>query len=289
MKKITFKTIAFLFVCLLSLQMQAQFAGGTYRFKTQLASPDAINGSKTPPYVDQFVYPTANVSSSQFALKMEPKDLNSNLQIFTFVAISGSMYTYNDVAYQVFNIVSEETGRGVLERANLTSTGTRMNLKGQTTVPDTRGEATFIVVETSDFANDGSYFMISTDETVTPNRRITPDTNFEFCNIGAPANGTTQLGMDRWIFEAATALSVNNFDENSISISNPVNDELTIKGITKNINEVSVYNLLGQKLISFNNFDNQDIKLNVSSLVGGTYIVKITTEGNSISKKIIKK
>ena len=101
-------------------------------------------------------------------------------------------------------------------------------------------------------------------------------------------NGGT-INDIRFIF--VQALSTEKFDTTSVFISNPVNDELTIKGLNQSIKQISVYDLLGKQVIS-NNLSDDTISTNldVSSLTTGLYIVKLEGEnGASFTKKIVKK
>ncbi|WP_299057396.1 T9SS type A sorting domain-containing protein [uncultured Polaribacter sp.] len=91
------------------------------------------------------------------------------------------------------------------------------------------------------------------------------------------------------LVEAAVA-SVNTFGADKFSISNPVSNQLTIKGTTSKVNQVVVYSLLGNRVLSkaINN-GNEDISLNVSALSTGMYIVELNGEnGERLTKKIIK-
>lgn len=92
----------------------------------------------------------------------------------------------------------------------------------------------------------------------------------------------------RYIFLAP--LSTEEFDTSSIFMSNPVKDELTIEGEIQNIKQVSVYNLLGQRvMLNKVEGNTSSIKLNTSSLNSGVYIVKMDGDNYaSFSKKIIK-
>jgi hypothetical protein len=94
-----------------------------------------------------------------------------------------------------------------------------------------------------------------------------------------------------WVLtEATNTLSTKSFDVNAFSISNPVNDELTIRGATSKVKEVSLYSVLGNKVLSKTLNDvNGDLNLNVSALSTGLYIVKMTGKnGERFTKKIIK-
>ena len=101
-------------------------------------------------------------------------------------------------------------------------------------------------------------------------------------------NGGT-INDIRFIF--VQAVSTEKFDTSSVFISNPVNDELTIKGLNQSIKQISVYDLLGKQVISGNLSDDTiSTNLDVSSLTTGLYIVKLEGEnGASFTKKIVKK
>lgn len=92
----------------------------------------------------------------------------------------------------------------------------------------------------------------------------------------------------RMVFVAP--LSTDEFDTSSVFISNPVKNELIIEGLNQNISRVSVYDLLGKKVIASNlTADTTSTRLNVNSLKSGLYIVKLEGDnGASFTKKIIK-
>jgi hypothetical protein len=113
--------------------------------------------------------------------------------------------------------------------------------------------------------------------------------------VPAAANDPVQFdggGIDviqYHLVEAAVA-SVNTFGLDAFSISNPVNSQLTIKGATSKVKEISVFSVLGNKVLSkaLNNV-NGEVSLNVSSLSTGLYIVQMVgNEGERFTKKIIK-
>ena len=79
-------------------------------------------------------------------------------------------------------------------------------------------------------------------------------------------------------------LGIIDFNKNEISLyPNPVNDILYIKGNNRKLN-VSIFNLLGQKVIS----KSQTTHIDLSSLNEGIYIAKLSIEEKIITKKIIK-
>ena len=75
-------------------------------------------------------------------------------------------------------------------------------------------------------------------------------------------------------------------DINFSYFPNPVKDDLTIKSSTI-INSVSVYNLLGQKVIT-EQLDTTEGAINMQVLKEGSYIVYVTTSGTSKSFIVLK-
>jgi len=91
------------------------------------------------------------------------------------------------------------------------------------------------------------------------------------------------------LIEEAVA-SVNTFNTEEFSITNPISNELTIKGSTSEVNKVVVYSVLGNQVLSKSiNNNNGNININVSSLATGLYIVELNgVSGQRLTKKIIK-
>jgi hypothetical protein len=84
--------------------------------------------------------------------------------------------------------------------------------------------------------------------------------------------------------------SVNTFGVDAFVITNPVSNQLTIKGATSKVSRLNVYSVLGNAVLS-KVIDNQngDISVNVSALSSGLYIVELNGEnGERLTKKIIK-
>jgi len=80
MKKITFKILLMLLVCMMGLQTFAQKPDTPYRLRTFLASSTDFN-AQDPPYEGQFIYPT--LKSGNNALDIIPReDLANNLQFY---------------------------------------------------------------------------------------------------------------------------------------------------------------------------------------------------------------
>jgi hypothetical protein len=91
------------------------------------------------------------------------------------------------------------------------------------------------------------------------------------------------------LVEEAVA-SVNTFGVDAFVISNPVSNQLTIKGATSKIQELSLFSVLGNKVLSKSvSNSNGDISLDVNSLSTGLYILKMVgVNGEKFSKKILK-
>ncbi|GAA4814925.1 T9SS type A sorting domain-containing protein [Litoribaculum gwangyangense] len=93
----------------------------------------------------------------------------------------------------------------------------------------------------------------------------------------------------QWKLEPGTiTLSTEAFDTSSIFVSNPVKNELSIKGLTPNVKEVSVYSLLGQKVLTKEVEGNSSLTVDVSRLTSGLYLVEMKGERGSFTKKIVK-
>jgi hypothetical protein len=307
MKKITFKKLITLALCVAAFQTYAQvsFQNNTfYRFRTVLASPDDYNTAdgKVPPFVDQFVYPTA-VSGSD-SMKLELKDTNNNNQLFAFVELAGQMVEYpvgSGVMYQVYNISSfvdtgGSNGTGALELNQLGQTSQRMRLRGNA-IPFNDDLAKFIVVAESSTATE-TYFQIiaaaTIEDAVAPIRAPMPDTNYEFFNFHGVDLGDltgSRPRIEQWVFENQAGQNVlgnEQFDTSSIFIANPVKNTLSIKGISDNVNQVSIYSLLGQEVLTKKVHAQSTLDIDFSSLTSGIYLVKLQGDAGSFIKKIIK-
>ena len=66
---------------------------------------------------------------------------------------------------------------------------------------------------------------------------------------------------------------------------NPANDVINIQSASVKIASVEIYSLLGQRVLAQNELKNNQI--NVASLSRGMYLLKISAEGKSVTKKII--
>lgn len=95
-------------------------------------------------------------------------------------------------------------------------------------------------------------------------------------------------GIDVLQFHLIAALSTEDFDTSSVFISNPVNNELNIEGLTANVKQVSVYSLLGKQVLSKNVNQQATLSFDVSALSSGMYLVKMQGDKGSFVHKIVK-
>lgn len=122
--------------------------------------------------------------------------------------------------------------------------------------------------------------------------------NLTATNLGA--NETIYICVGIWSTPNNLNFSVNNFTvtsalgvaENTIKntsvFPNPVKDYLQISNADQTISEVSVFNLLGQEVIRENWLGKNNTSLDMTKLTSGTYLLKIISEGQIETKKIIK-
>lgn len=85
-------------------------------------------------------------------------------------------------------------------------------------------------------------------------------------------------------FSVEETLSSSEFNqENLVLIPNPAKEYITIKGL-HSIGKMSIYNLTGQKVLESEVINSRPLPINLFS---GLYIVKITSDQKSITKKLI--
>lgn len=136
--------------------------------------------------------------------------------------------------------------------------------------------------EIADHTEINSGMAINNEVTFTPS--ATGDYYFGFHAYSLANQGN--LFLDNIVIEQT--LSIPASETNNVTIyPNPVQDVLNIF-YQKNITSVAVINILGQKVLE-NNFDGTDVKLNMSQLPAGSYLVKVIADGDIKTIKIIKK
>lgn len=90
-------------------------------------------------------------------------------------------------------------------------------------------------------------------------------------------------------FSVRNTLSTNQFGSKQVAIyPNPTNDIVTISSLDK-INQIKIYNLLGQEVFSISNVRSSVQKIDLSKYTSGNYIISIElVNGNKINQKILK-
>lgn len=87
----------------------------------------------------------------------------------------------------------------------------------------------------------------------------------------------------------STVLSVANFKVKELKVyPNPVNTKLTVFS-ENSIENISIYNLLGKQVLHLKGNRTQTLNVNTSILKPGIYLIKVKTEDNVFTKKILKK
>lgn len=83
-------------------------------------------------------------------------------------------------------------------------------------------------------------------------------------------------------------LSLGDFEKESFAIfPNPAQNLVNIQNNQKNIEEIQLYDLTGRLLVNVRP-ESAFSQLNLSNLTNGLYLLKVTSEGKSVTKKIVK-
>ncbi len=260
MKKITLKISAFLFVALSAFQANAQ------EIHTAI--------------VEGTVYNIRNVKTNQY-LRVAGGDDNATAEVLSTVAYDGTDANLNWSFVAVehegnpfWNVQGQ--ARGILRMK-----GTKQVIS--TAFQGPRADVDKICIVNYDA--DAGGFRIQ-NRTATQSLTDQVHENGSLSNV---LNADAADSEEVWALEVSEiVLSANKFDASSVFVSNPVNDKLTVKGIGSSITKLSVYNLLGSKVLTKNITGESSVNLSVSNLVSGMYIVKLEGANGAFSKKIIK-
>ncbi|WP_432672701.1 choice-of-anchor J domain-containing protein [Flavobacterium sp. SM2513] len=132
-------------------------------------------------------------------------------------------------------------------------------------------------------------------EVVTPNEMTVTNYTIDFSSYSGTdthigirlltPSGNQYANIDNFVWEEN--LSVGSFDAAQFQyFPNPVRNILTL-AYKQNIDQVTVYNLLGQRVLD-NTVHATLAKIDMSTLTQGSYIVKITSENQTKTIKVIK-
>ena len=118
----------------------------------------------------------------------------------------------------------------------------------------------------------------------------------EFVRIGGMSNKNYKVTLNGSVYvlrvpgngsDGMVDRSNEEFNASSLKVyPNPVNGILNVSNIA-NINDIEVFNLLGQKVSSVK-ANATDAQVDMSALTQGTYIVRITTADSVETVKVVK-
>lgn len=263
MKKITLKITTFLLLTMFVLQVQGQIVlGDLYTLRNAATGNYMGAGNLGGVGSPTIMTPTATYTTAG--------------QNFKFVTSLDPAYT---------NISPQDTN-GTLRQASFAVLNTAA------AAPTSAGDRKW-VLEAVDVTDPA--FMYYRFKYSTSSRRI-----MEVVELDANADGNRYLLTDvdptlddrsLWVVQPATIdppLSAKEFDTSSIFISNPVNNQLSIKGLPSNVKQVSVYSLLGQEVLTKKVDGQSSLNIDVSPLTSGMYLVEMKGDNGVFTKKIVK-
>jgi hypothetical protein len=113
--------------------------------------------------------------------------------------------------------------------------------------------------------------------------------SFEPYIVFAGTSGGGTFGQNLFFDKQSSTLSTTEFDLSSMIVyPNPVTDNLVISSPNKTIDQVMVYNYLGQ-LVLKSEPNAIETQINMNGLNSGLYLVQISAEGSLETHKVIKK
>ncbi len=112
-------------------------------------------------------------------------------------------------------------------------------------------------------------------------------TNFLQYKLGTTSNLVSKIVFFDNIYLSTTNLATTSFETVNVKMyPNPANNVLNIDS-KSNIENVAIYNLLGQEVISVS-VNKQSTSLNIANLQTGVYVVKTSIDGKIASSRLIK-
>jgi len=109
-------------------------------------------------------------------------------------------------------------------------------------------------------------------------------------NVTLSGGGNTSITLNKMTEITGSTLTVdkNLLTSDNVLMSNPVKDNVSITGLTAEIDQVNVYSLLGAKVLSKEVNNASSMQLNVGALSKGMYIVDFVGQNGNFTKKLIK-
>jgi endoglucanase len=109
----------------------------------------------------------------------------------------------------------------------------------------------------------------------------------DIAQIGVTTANVSSVWYDNIYLHKGTVLGKSTFDAVNVRMyPNPANNVLNFDA-KSNIENVSIYNLLGQEVI-FETINKQSTSVNISNLQSGVYVVKTSIDGKIASSRLIK-
>ena len=244
--------------------------------------------AKSLPYLNTFDDVTKNYTDGFVGFSRLTSSATSTPANYADGGAGNSMYTYNDVAvsnlWAYSRAISLVAGEQVTIKFKTRLYGTApMNLAlkvgtGQTSTLQTIPIQTFIVSDAAAY----------TQQTATWTATTAGIYYFGFNNNSAANASQSFLFLDT--LELTSVLSTTEFLNSKFSVSpNPANDFISVTN-SDNIlvSGISITDLNG-RVVKLNSYTNvSDIQLNVSDLASGMYMMNITSDKGSVTKKIVK-
>ncbi|EDP70447.1 CHU large protein; uncharacterized [Flavobacteriales bacterium ALC-1] len=148
---------------------------------------------------------------------------------------------------------------------------------------DANGYADTSVVTGMDITNDEGAWVTNTFSFTATTTEVVI-----YVRSNGSVDGMTEVFYDNISLQEDATASVDDFLASNVKVyPNPANDFINIESNNAQITEVKLYDILGKQVLSQYELSNN--RLDISDLTSGVYFMKISANGNSITKKVIKK
>ncbi|MFD2529533.1 T9SS type A sorting domain-containing protein [Polaribacter marinaquae] len=129
------------------------------------------------------------------------------------------------------------------------------------------------------------------NSTSSPQGTTFTDTNWSYSGVdgleGGTNNATATTPFPIGTFQPATAAVSRNSIEGFKTFPNPVtNKEFTVSTNNTSVKQIIIFNVLGKKVYAAS-FSGVKSTINVSDMNAGVYIVKVTEDGKTATKKLV--
>lgn len=109
-------------------------------------------------------------------------------------------------------------------------------------------------------------------------------------DIGLDKNEDGQGYFDIWVLKLDLPLSVDQFEDSSISVfPNPASEHLSIISNEGQINRLRLHNMLGQEVYTSNGRKSSEYQVVLNQFAKGVYLLTIETDTQTLTKRIVVK